>query len=305
MARSNPPQHPKPFDGAISLYYERQAPEAVRKAIKAAQKRDVMADDTDYPYDRWMPKKAYEAELARLHVELMKCQRWVADTGARVVAVFEGRDASGKGGAIARVTMHTNPRIVRVVALPKPSDRERGQWYFQRYVAHLPTAGEMVLFDRSWYNRGVVEHVFGFCTDAERARFFEQLPGFESALVGEGVHLVKFWLTISRAEQLRRMLKRESDPLRQWKISRIDVDSLPLWDAFTAAIDETFERSHTDPAPWTVIRGEDKYRARLEVLRTLLAGIDYEGKDPEAVGVPDPKIVGGPVLRLSNGNGKG
>ncbi len=303
MAKSKPPQHPKPFDGAISLYFERQAPEPVRAAIKAAQKRDVMARDTDYPYDRWMPKKAYEAELARLHVELMKCQRWVSDSGARVVALFEGRDASGKGGAIARVTMHTNPRIVRVVALPKPSDRERGQWYFQRYVAHLPTAGEMVLFDRSWYNRAVVEHVFGFCSDAERARFFAQLPGFESALVGEGVHLVKFWLTISRAEQLRRMLKRESDPLRQWKISRIDVDSLPLWDAFTDAIDDTFARSHSDVAPWTVIRGEDKYRARLEVLRTLLAGIDYAGKDPQAVGQPDAKIVGGPVLRLSNGKG--
>ena len=301
MAKSGTPLHPKPFGGAISLYLARQAPEPVRAAIAAAHKRDVMADDTPYPYDRWMPKKAYSAELTRLQVELMKCQRWVADSGARVVALFEGRDASGKGGAIARVTMHTNPRIVRVVALPRPSDREAGQWYFQRYVAQLPTAGEMVLFDRSWYNRAVVEHVFGFCTDDERARFFQQLPGFEAALVGEGIHLVKFWLTISRAEQLRRMLKRESDPLRQWKISRIDVDSLPLWDAFTAAIDDTFARSHSRTAPWTVIRAEDKYRARLEVLRTLLAGIDYDGKDPDAVGTPDARIVGGPVLRLSNG----
>ncbi len=293
----------KPFDGAISAYYDSRAPAPLRKAIAGARKRDVMAADTPYPYDRWMSAKEYATDLALLQVELMKCQRWIADSGFRVVALFEGRDAAGKGGAIARVTMHTNPRIVRVAALPRPSDRERNQWYFQRYVAQLPTAGEMVLFDRSWYNRAVVEHVFGFCTGAERDRFFDQLPGFEAALVAEGIHLVKFWLTVSRAEQLRRLLKRESDPLRQWKISRIDVDSLPLWDAFTEAIDDTFARSHTPAAPWTVVRADDKYRARLAVIRTLLAGLDYTGKDAAAVGVPDPLIAGGPPLRLTNGAG--
>ena len=296
---------PLPFDGAISHHFHKAAPKAVRKAIEDGRKRDILADDDAYPYERWMAKSDYEAALARLQIELMKCQRWVSESGARVLAIFEGRDAAGKGGAIARVTMHTNPRVVQVVALPKPSDRERGQWYFQRYVAHLPSAGEMKLFDRSWYNRGVVEHVFGFCSPEERARFFEQLPGFEATLAGEGIRFVKFWLTVSRAEQLRRLLRRESDPLRQWKISRIDVDGLALWDAYTAAIDETFARSHTPAAPWTVVRADDKYRARLEVIRVLLGMLDYPGKDAEIIGAPDPGLTGGPALRNSNGNGNG
>ncbi len=295
--------HPLPFDGAISRYFKKKAPKSVRRSIKEGRKRDVLADEDAFPYERWLPNDEYEAELGALQIELMKCQRWIADTGARVVAVFEGRDAAGKGGAIARVTMNTNPRVVRVVALPKPSDRERGQWYFQRYVEHLPGAGEMVLLDRSWYNRGVVEKVFGFCTDDERARFFDQLPGFEQTLVSDGIHFVKFWLTVSRAEQLRRLLRRESDPLRQWKISRIDVDGLKHWDEYTAAIDETFARSHTEAAPWTVVRSDDKYRARLAVIRVLLGMLDYAGKDADVVGLPDPGIVGGPALRNSNGNG--
>jgi polyphosphate kinase 2 len=296
---------PLPFDGAISRYYEKGTPKPVRRAIEEGRKRDILADETAYPYDRWMPKEAYEAELDRLQIELMKCQRWIAESGARVLAIFEGRDAAGKGGAIARITRNTNPRIVQVVALPKPSDRERGQWYFQRYVEHLPSAGEMKLFDRSWYNRGVVEHVFGFCTPAERARFFDQLPGFEATLAGEGIRFVKFWLTVSRAEQLRRMLRRESDPLRQWKISRIDVDGLDRWDAYTAAIDETFSRSHTEAAPWTVVRADDKYRARLAIIRVLLGMLDYPGKDRDAIGPVDPGIDGGPALRNSNGGNGG
>ena len=299
------PKPPLPFDGAISRHYRKRAPKAVRKAVRDGRKRDILADDVAFPYDHWMDKASYEAELAALQIELMKAQRWVADSGARVLAIFEGRDAAGKGGAIARLTMHTNPRIVQVVALPSPSDRERGQWYFQRYVAHLPSAGEVKLFDRSWYNRGVVEHVFGFCAPEERERFFEQLPGFEATLAGEGIKLVKFWFTVSRAEQLRRLLRRESDPLRQWKLSRIDVEGLDLWDDYTAAIDETFARSHTGAAPWTVVRSDDKYRARLAVIRVLLGLLDYPGKDPEAIGAADRGIVGGPALRNSNGDGGG
>jgi len=295
---------PLPFDGAIRRHYRKRAPQQVRAAIREGKRRDILADESVFPYDRWMPKAEYETELARLQIELMKAQRWIQDSGARVLAIFEGRDAAGKGGAIGRVTMHTNPRIVQVVALPKPSDRERGQWYFQRYVAHLPAAGEMKLFDRSWYNRGVVEHVFGFCTAEERARFFEQLPGFEATLSGDGIRLVKFWLTVSRAEQLRRMLRREADPLRQWKLSRIDVEGLDRWDDYTRAIDETFAHSHTDAAPWTVVRADDKYRARLAVIRVLLGMLDYPGKDAEAIGPLDPGIVGGPVLRNSNGRSK-
>jgi polyphosphate kinase 2 len=294
-----------PFDGAISRYFEKRAPKPVRKAIEDGSKRDILADESAYPYDRWMAKDDYQAEMDRLQIELMKCQRWIVDSGARVLAVFEGRDAAGKGGAIARLTQHTNPRIVQVVALPKPSDRERGQWYFQRYVSHLPSAGEMKLFDRSWYNRGVVEHVFGFCTPEERARFFDQLPGFEATLAREGIHFVKFWLTVSRAEQLRRMLRREADPLRQWKISRIDIDGLDRWETYTDAIDETFAHSHTEVAPWTVVRSDDKYRARLAVIRVLLGMLDYPGKDEGAIGAADPGIVGGPALRNAKGKNGG
>ncbi len=284
-----------PFDGAISRFYEKEAPKAVRKAIDEGKKRDILANG--YPYDRWMDKKEYEKELSALQVELVKFQRWAQDSGARVVVVFEGRDTAGKGGAITRFTMNLNPRIARVEALPKPSDREATQWYFQRYVERLPAAGEITLFDRSWYNRGVVEQVFGFCTNEQRERFFSQLPGFEATLVDDGIHLVKLWLTISQAEQLRRMLARESDVLKQWKLSRIDVDGLKKWDAYTAAIDETLARSHSVTAPWTVIRADDKYRARLAAIRAVLSGLDYAGKDDAVAAPPDPAICGGPEIR--------
>ncbi len=285
-----------PFDGAISRYFRDEAPEPVRRAIEDGRKRDVLTDDEHFPYDRWLPKDAYEARLDTLQIEMMKCQHWLRETGARVVVLFEGRDTAGKGGAIARVTQHTNPRITRVVALGVPTERERGQWYFQRHVEHLPTQGEAVLFDRSWYNRAVVEKVFGFCTEAERGRFFQQLPGFEAGLATEGIHLVKIWLNISRAEQLRRLLRRESDPLRQWKISRIDVEGLWKWQDYSDAIAETFRLSHSPLTPWTVIRADDKYRARLAVMQVILGGLDYAGKDADAVGRPDPAICGGPEL---------
>jgi polyphosphate kinase 2 len=287
---------PLPFDGAISRYFETDAPEPVRRAVTEGRKRDILTDDEDFPYVRWMAKDAYETELDALQIEMMKLQHWIAESGARVVVVFEGRDTAGKGGAIRRVTMNTNPRIIRTIALPKPTDRERGEWYFQRYVAQLPTAGEAVLFDRSWYNRAVVEKVFGFCTDAQRAAFFAQLPGFEQTLVDEGIHLVKFWLNISRAEQMRRMLRREADPLRQWKLSRIDVDGLARWHEYTAAIAETFAASHTAAAPRTLVRADDKYRARLAVLRRILGQVPYAGRDAAVVGTPDPAICGGPEL---------
>ncbi len=283
-----------PFDGAVSRYLAEEAPEAVRDAVEDGKKRDIL--DDSYPYDRWLKKSGYEDELDRLQVELAKCQRWVQDSGARLVVVFEGRDGAGKGGAIRRMTMNLNPRVARVVALSKPSDRERTQWYFQRYVAHLPAAGEITLFDRSWYNRGVIEHVFGFCTPDERARFFAQLPGFESTLVGEGIVLVKLWLNVGRAEQLRRLLAREGDPLKQWKLSPIDIQGLARWDAYSDAIEETFRRSHSPVTPWTVVRADDKYRARLAVIRAVLGRLDYAGKDRALVDDIDPGICGGPEL---------
>jgi polyphosphate kinase len=281
-----------PFDGAISRYYEKDAPEAIRDAIREGGDKDIL--DPTFPYDRWMKKKTYEDEMEPLQRELVKLQRHVKETGARVVAVFEGRDAAGKGGAIQRVRENLNPRGCRVVALSKPSETEAGQWYFQRYIQHLPSAGEIVLFDRSWYNRGVVEKVFGFCTDAEREKFFRQLPEFEDMIASEGIVFVKLWLNVGRAEQLRRFLARETDPLKQWKLSRIDVDGLAKWDAYTQAIRETLDRSHTAAAPWTVIRADDKYRARLAAIRMILARVDHDEKGK--VDAPDPLICGGPDI---------
>jgi polyphosphate kinase len=283
-----------PFEGAISTFYRETAPEDIRIAIAEGGKKDIL--HPDYPYDRWMKKADYEAALDALQLELVKMQADVKATGKRVVVVFEGRDAAGKGGAIKRFRENLNPRVARVVALSKPTDREAGEWYFQRYVHHLPTAGEIVLFDRSWYNRGVVEKVFGFCTEAERAAFFRQLPEFEDMLVDEGIHFFKIWLNVGRAEQLRRFLARERDPLKHWKLSRIDVDGLSRWDAYSDAIRETFAASHRPRAPWTVIRSDDKYRARLAAIRTVLSQIDYAQKDPAVASPPDPAIAGGPDI---------
>ncbi|KPQ17596.1 MAG: polyphosphate kinase 2 [Rhodobacteraceae bacterium HLUCCA09] len=285
---------PHPFDSAISRYYEEGAPEEVREAVREAKGKTILA--SPYPYDARMDKGAYKDELKGLQIELVKLQAWLKATGARLCVLFEGRDAAGKGGTIKRFRENLNPRVARVAALPAPSDRERGQWYFQRYIAHLPAAGEIVLFDRSWYNRGVVEKVFGFCTEEERARFFRQVTPFERALVQEGIVLVKLWLDVGRAEQLGRMLARESDPLKQWKLSRIDVEGLHLWDAYTAAIGETLAYTHEPDMPWTLIRSDDKRRARLAAIRTVLGQVDYHGKDQDVVGTPDPAICGGPTL---------
>ena len=276
--------------GQITKYFEEDAPKSIRKAIEDAGKKDIL--NPDYPYDKAMDKDDYEDEIAALQIELVKMQDWVRETGARVVIVFEGRDAAGKGGTIKRVRENLNPRVARTVALSKPTPTEAGQWYFQRYIKHLPTEGQITLFDRSWYNRGVVEHVFGFCTPEQREQFFAQLPDFERMLVSDGVHLSKLWLNVGRAEQLRRFLKRERDPLKQWKLSGIDVKGLSRWDAYSDAIAETLKRTHIDAAPWTVIRSDDKKRARLAAIRHILQSVPYDA-DAEA---PDAKICGGPAL---------
>lgn len=212
------------------------------------------------------------------------------------MVIFEGRDAAGKGGTIKRIRENLNPRVARVVALSKPTEREQGEWYFQRYVNHLPSAGEIVLFDRSWYNRGVVEKVFGFCNDDQRAVFFGQLPAFEQLLVDEGIHFVKLWLNVGRAEQLRRFLSREKDPLKQWKLSWIDVEGLKKWDDYSQAITETFSHSHSETAPWTVIRSDDKKRARIAGIQSILQGIEYQGKNSDIACTPDNNICGGPDI---------
>jgi polyphosphate kinase 2 len=283
-----------PFDGAITRFFEEQAPQSVRDAITGARKSTML--DPAYPYGERMKKRDYEDQLAALQIELVKYHAWVRDTGQRIAVVFEGRDAAGKGGTIKRVRENLNPRVAGVVALQKPTDREAAQWYFQRYVHHLPAGGEIRLFDRSWYNRGVVEKVFGFCTPEERAAFFRQLPDFEQMMVDDGIRLTKIWLNVGRAEQLRRFLDRESDPLKQWKLSRIDVDGLALWDAYSDAIGETLALGHTAHAPWTVIRSDDKRRARLGVIRAILAPVAYDGKNDDVVGQPDPSICGGPEM---------
>ena len=285
---------PLPFGGAITRFFEEEAPENVRKAIGEAKKDTIL--DPGYPYDTRMGKHDYEDQLAALQVELVKFHAWVRDTGQRIAVVFEGRDAAGKGGSIKRVRENLNPRVAGVVALQKPTEREAAQWYFQRYVHHLPAGGEIRLFDRSWYNRGVVEHVFGFCTPEERAAFFRQLPDFEQMVVDDGIRLTKIWLNVGRAEQLRRFLDREGDPLKQWKLSKIDVDGLARWDAYSDAIGETLSFGHTAHAPWTVIRSDDKRRARLAVIRAILAPVAYDGKDEDVVGHPDPSICGGPEM---------
>lgn len=281
-----------PFDGAISSFYKTEAPDSVREAIANGSKKDILSEN--YPYDQSMDKDDYEQEIADLQLELVRFQADVKETGKRVVIVFEGRDAAGKGGTIKRFRENLNPRVARVVALSKPSDRETGQWYFQRYVDHLPTEGEIVLFDRSWYNRGVVEHVFGFCTPEQREHFFRQVPEFERMLVDEGIILKKLWLNVGRAEQLRRFLKREKDPLKQWKLSWIDVEGLKKWEAYSDAIRETFEKSHSSVAPWTIVRSDDKKRARLAAIRSVLGDISYAGKGQ--IALPDDKICGGPEI---------
>jgi polyphosphate kinase len=252
-----------------------------------------------YPYKNLMSRRAYERQKYRLQVELLKLQAWVKTTGQRVVILFEGRDAAGKGGAIKRFMEHLNPRGARVVALEKPSEIERGQWYFQRYIQHLPTRGEIVLFDRSWYNRAGVERVMGFCTPYEYDEFMRQAPDFERHLVRSGVHVVKFWFSVSRAEQRRRFKERATHPLKQWKLSPIDKASLDKWDDYTGAKEAMFLHTDTPDAPWTVVKSDCKKRARLNAMRYLLHRLPYTNKAVAAIGPVDSLLVGRPALAAS------
>jgi polyphosphate kinase 2 len=257
--------------------------------------------DGTYPYRNLLSRRSYERQKYRLQVELLKLQAWVKETGQRVVILFEGRDAAGKGGTIKRFMEHLNPRGARVVALEKPSELERGQWYFQRYIEHLPTKGEIVLFDRSWYNRAGVERVMGFCTDAEYDEFMRQTPEFERHLVRSGIHLFKFWFSVSRDEQRRRFKERKVHPLKQWKLSPIDMASLDKWDDYTRAKEAMFMNCDTSDAPWTVIKSDCKKRARLNTMRYLLQRLPYGKKDAGQIGPVDPLIVGRPSLVSSQG----
>ena len=252
--------------------------------------------DGGYPYKNLMSRRSYERQKYRLQVELLKLQAWVKDTGQRVVILFEGRDAAGKGGAIKRFMEHLNPRGARVVALEKPSEVERGQWYFQRYISHLPTRGEIVLFDRSWYNRAGVERVMGFCSPAEYDEFMREAPEFERHLVRSGVHVVKFWFSVSRAEQRRRFKEREAHPLKQWKLSPIDMASLDKWDDYTRAKEAMFLNTDTSDSPWTVIKSDCKKRARLNAMRYLLLKLPYKNRDAALIGTVDPLLVGRAAL---------
>jgi polyphosphate kinase len=263
----------------------------------------ILSHDTrpgSYPYAHKLSRSSYEEQKYRLQVELLKMWHWVKEQNQRVVILFEGRDAAGKGGTIKRMMEHLNPRGARVVALEKPSESERGQWYFQRYIQHLPTSGEIVLFDRSWYNRAGVERVMGFCTDAEYDEFLVQAPEFENQLVRSGVRLIKFWFSVSQAEQARRFKQRETDPLKQWKLSPVDIASLDKWEQYTRAKEAMFMATDRPEAPWTVINSDCKKRARLNAMRYVLESIPYTSKDQANIGILDDKLVGRPLLKVSS-----
>ena len=282
--------------------------EALRRVLFGAGDRKAQViDDPDqelalrwreggYPYKNLMARKTYEAQKYKLQVELLKLQAWVKDSGQRVLILFEGRDAAGKGGTIKRFMEHLNPRGARVVALEKPSEVERGQWYFQRYTQHLPTRGEIVLFDRSWYNRAGVERVMGFCSPNEYDEFMRQAPEFERHLVKSGIHLFKFWFSVSREEQRRRFKERRAHPLKQWKLSPVDLASLDKWDDYTVAKEQMFLHTDTSDSPWTVIKSDCKKRARLNAMRYLLHSLPYANKDAGVLGAVDPLLVGRAAL---------
>jgi len=263
-----------------------------RSSLHADQALSKDWRDGGYPYKNLLSRKSYEKQKYHLQVELLKLQAWVKETGQRVVILFEGRDAAGKGGTIRRFMEHLNPRGARVVALEKPSEVERGQWYFQRYVSQLPTAGEIVMFDRSWYNRAGVERVMGFCNNDEYLEFMRQAPDFERNLTRCGIHVIKFWFSVSREEQRRRFKERELHPLKQWKLSPIDLASLDKWDDYTKAKEAMFFHTDTADSPWTVIKSDCKKRARLNAMRYVLHKLPYNNKDIISIGALDPLLVG-------------
>jgi len=245
-----------------------------------------------YPYDKKMKGEEYEKELEELQIELVKAQAWLQATGKRVMALFEGRDAAGKGGTIFVLRQYMNPRTARNVALPKPTPTEAGQWYYQRYVDHFPTSGEFVTFDRSWYNRAGVEPVMGFCTPEQHEKFLDETPHFERMISNEGIHFFKFWLNIGRETQLERFHDRRWSPLKNWKFSPIDIAGINKWDDYTKARDLMVERTHKEFAPWIIVRANDKRRARLAVIQRILSSLPYDGRDLDAIGKEDKKIVG-------------
>ena len=269
-------------DGLIS--------DELRTRIEQAPRRELIS--ATYPYREKMSRGEYEEHKRSLQIEMLQVQRWVKETGQRLLMIFEGRDAAGKGGTIKRFMEHLNPRGSRIVALSKPSEEERGQWFFQRYIERLPTRGEMVFFDRSWYNRAVVEPVMGFCTPEEHRIFLKQAPRLEEMLVESGIILYKFWFSVSREEQLRRFLSRSNDALKQWKLSPVDVESLGKWEEYTEVKKSMFLATDTEVAPWTVVRSDDKKRARLATMRYVLSTLDYPDKDVDAIGTPDRRIIG-------------
>jgi polyphosphate kinase 2 len=262
--------------------FPRVTPDRIREAFETGR----------YPYEKRLTRQVYEARKAKLQAELLKVQIWAQETGQKFVVLFEGRDAAGKGGTIKRFMEHLNPRQARVVALDKPSDAQRGQWFFQRYIEHLPTAGEMVFYDRSWYNRAGVERVMGFCTPNDYLEFMRQTPDLERMLVRSGIRLYKYWFSVTREEQRRRFMERENDPLKVWKLSPIDKASLDRWDDYTEAKEAMFFYTDTADAPWIIVKSDDKKRARLEAMKHFLSTIDYPGKDHRVVRAPDPLIVG-------------
>jgi len=246
----------------------------------------------DYPYKKKMKRSDYEETLKLLQFELGKLQKWLQESGERVVIVFEGRDAAGKGGTINAFRQYLNPRHAKTIALSKPSDTEQGQWYYQRYIQHLPTEGEMIMFDRSWYNRAGVEPVMGFCSDEQHDKFLHETPKFEEMLTNDGIHLFKFWLNVGQQMQIKRFHDRRQNPLKAWKLSPIDIKALSKWDAYTTARDVMLKATHTDHAPWTIIRSNDKRRARINAITHFLSQMDYEGKDADSIGEIDPLILG-------------
>ncbi len=264
------------------------------KPVKIRPDDELLSNwrEVEYPYKNLMSRKNYEKQKYELQVELLKLQNWVKESGSRVVILFEGRDAAGKGGTIKRFMEHLNPRGARVVALEKPTEEERGQWFFQRYIKHLPTKGEIVLFDRSWYNRAGVERVMGFCTDRDYTEFMQQTPEFEKNLVQNGIILVKFWFSVTREEQKRRFKERENHPLKQWKLSPVDKASLGKWEEYTVAKEQMFFHTDTSDAPWTVVKSNCKKRARLNAMRYVLHKIPYKEKNITAIGKIDPLITG-------------
>jgi polyphosphate kinase 2 len=279
-----------PMVALIDEQVRTSIPEELVAKVKGAKKKSAIISP-HYPYAKRMKSEAYNEEIELLQIELVKMQAWVKETGERIVMLFEGRDAAGKGGTIQRFTENLNPRGARVAALAKPSDTERGQWYFQRYIERLPTKGEIVLFDRSWYNRAGVEHVMGFCSPHEYLEFMRQAPEFERMMVRSGIRLFKFWFSVSREEQLRRFLGRAEDPLKQWKLSPMDVESLGRWDSYTKAKEAMLFYTDTADAPWTIVRSCDKNRARLSAIKFVLNAIPYGGKG-EVVTPPDSLVVG-------------